>query len=255
MVFFFYLLIFILGASLGSFYHVVGYRLPIGENWVSDRSRCPGCGHQLRWFELMPILSYLLQDGKCRACGMKIKLIYLLSEMAAGLLFVFPVWFYGFLGFTDGSILVAWAFLSMLIIITVSDIYYQLIPDKVLMFWGAILIVLYAIYPQYDLVQGLMGGFIGFITLYAIGLLGVLLFKKEALGGGDIKLYAIVGFVLGIAPMFLSIFMAALIALIFILGFMKDKTKPMAFGPFLAIASYLCLFYGQSLLDWYLGLF
>lgn len=156
---------------------------------------------------------------------------------------------------TDGSILVAWAFLSMLIIITVSDIYYQLIPDKVLIFWGAILIVLYAIYPQYDLVQGLMGGFIGFITLYAIGLLGVLLFKKEALGGGDIKLYAIVGFVLGIAPMFLSIFMAALIALIFILGFMKDKTKPMAFGPFLAIASYLCLFYGQSLLDWYLGLF
>lgn len=249
------ILIFFLGASLGSFYHVVGYRLPIGENWVSDRSRCPGCGHQLRGFELIPVISYLIQGGKCRSCGMRIKPIYLLSEIVAGLLFVFSVYFYGIEGFSDGRIFVTWAFLSMLIIITVSDIYYQLIPDQVLIFFGMVLIVLYAIYPQYHLGQGLVGGVIGFTTLYAIGLLGVLLFKKEALGGGDIKLYAIVGFVLGMAPMLLSIFMAAVLALIFILGFMKDKGKPMAFGPFLALASYICLFYGQSLVDWYFGLF
>lgn len=253
--FWIFILIFFLGASLGSFYHVVGYRLPIGENWVSDRSRCLGCGHQLQWFELMPVLSYLIQGGKCRSCSMKIKLIYLLSEIVAGLLFVFPVWFYGFEGFVDGSILIAWAFLSMLIIITVSDIYYQLIPDSVLIFFGIVLITLYIIYPNYDLVQGLIGGLVGFATLYAMGLLGALLFKKEALGGGDIKLYAIVGLVLGIAPMFLSIFVAALIGLIFILGFIKDKNHPMAFGPFLAMASYVCLFYGHSIIDWYLGLF
>ena len=94
-----FILIFFLGASLGSFYHVVGYRMPIGENWVSDRSRCPGCSHELRFYELMPVLSYVLQGGKCRSCGMKIKPIYLLSEIFAGLLFIFPVWFYGFEGF------------------------------------------------------------------------------------------------------------------------------------------------------------
>ncbi|WP_350022278.1 prepilin peptidase, partial [Turicibacter sanguinis] len=77
----------------------------------------------------------------------------------------------------------------------------------------------------------------------------------EALGGGDIKLYAVVGFVLGIAPTFLSIFIASGIALIYILLFMKDKAKVIGFGPFIAMASYICLFYGQSLLDWYFNLF
>lgn len=251
----FYLLLLFLGAALGSFYHVVGYRMPIGENWVSDRSRCPRCGHQLTAIELIPILSYIIQGGKCRECKMHIKPIYLLSEIVAGLLFVFPVWFYGFEGFETGHIFVAWAFLSMLIIITVSDIYYQLILDKVLLFWGAIIVFLYVLYPQLDLMSALVSAVVGFLTLYVIGLLGQLLFKKEALGGGDIKLYAVVGFVLGIAPTFLSIFIASVIALSYILLFMKDKAKVIGFGPFIAMASYICLFYGQSLLDWYFNLF
>lgn len=250
-----YILILFFGAALGSFYHVVGYRMPIGENWVSDRSRCPGCGHQLTALELMPILSYVIQGGKCRECKMHIKPIYLLSEIVAGLLFVFPVWFYGFEGFVSGQLFVAWSFLSMLIIITVSDIYYQLILDKVLIFFGIVIMALYLIYPQLNFLQALISGGIGFMTLCAIGLLGQLLFKKESLGGGDIKLYAVVGFVLGIAPMFLSIFMASVIALIYILLLMKDKMKPIGFGPFIAIASYICLFYGQSMLDWYFNLF
>lgn len=250
-----FILIFFLGASLGSFYHVVGYRMPIGENWVSDRSRCPGCSHELRFYELMPVFSYVLQGGKCRSCGMKIKSIYLLSEVFSGLLFIFPVWLYGFEGFTTGEVYVAWTFLSMLIIITVSDLYYQLILDKVLLFFGAMLFLLYVIYPQYALVSGLIGAGVGFFTLYAVGLMGQFLFKKEALGGGDIKLYAVIGFVLGISSTFLSLFLAAVIALIYSLIFMKDKTKPLGFGPFIAIASYFCLFYGSSLLNWYFHLF
>lgn len=251
----FYLVLLFLGAVLGSFYHVVGYRMPIGENWVISRSRCLGCGHQLSFFELMPIYSYLIQKGKCRQCKMSINPIYMLSEIVAGCLFVFPVGFYGIEGFSNGDILVAWVFLSMLIIITVSDIYYQLILDKVLLFFGIVLIMLYAIYPQLHLVNALVSGIIGFFTLYVIGLLGQFLFKKETLGGGDIKLYAVVGFVLGILPTFLSIFMAAILTLTYILLFVKDKIKPVAFGPFIAIASYICLFYGQTLIEWYFNLF
>lgn len=251
----FYLLLLFFGAALGSLYHVVGYRMPIGENWVSDRSRCPGCGHQLTALELIPILSYVIRGGKCRQCNMYIKPIYLLSEIVAGLLFVFPVWFYGFEGFLSGQIFVSWAFLSMLIIITVSDIYYQLIPDKVLLFFGVIIVSLYIIYPQLNFINAFVSGVVSFLTLYIIGLLGQLLFKKESLGGGDIKLYAIVGFVLGISPTFLSIFMAAVIALIYILLFVKDKSKPLGFGPFIAIASYICLFYGQTIIEWYFNLF
>ena len=100
----------------------------------------------------------------------------------------FPVWFYGLDGFHSGAIYIAWAFLSMLIIITVSDLYYQLILDKVLLFFGAVLIILYVIYPDYHLTDGLIGAGVGFLTLYGVGLLGQFLFKKEALGGGDIKL-------------------------------------------------------------------
>ena len=105
------------------------------------------------------------------------------------------------------------------------DIYYQLILDKVLFFFGVVLIILYAIYPKYDLTSGLIGAGVGFLTLYGIGLLGQFLFKKEALGGGDIKLYAVVGFVLGMSNTFLSIFLAAILALIYLLFFVKDKNK------------------------------
>lgn len=246
-----FILVFFLGACLGSFYHVVGYRMPIGENFVSDRSRCPGCSQELRFYELMPVFSYLLQGGKCRSCQMKIKPIYLLSEIFTGLLFVFPVWFYAFEGFETGATYIAWAFLSMLIIITVSDIYYQLILDQVLLFFGAVLLILYIIYPQYDLTSGLIGAGVGFSVLYGVGLLGQFLFKKEALGGGDIKLYAVIGFVLGISSTLLSLFLAAIIALVYVLLVMKDKTKPLGFGPFIAIASYICLFYGTVLIELY----
>ena len=123
--------------------------------------------------------------------------------------YYFPVWFYGFEGFESGAIYIAWVFLSMLIIITVSDLYYQLILDKVLLFFGAVLLLLYTIYSQYDLVSGLIGAGVGFFTLYTVGLMGQFLFKKEALGGGDIKLYAAIGFVLGISSTFLSLFFSS----------------------------------------------
>lgn len=250
-----YFFVFVLGASLGSFYHVVGYRMPKGENWVSDRSRCPRCDHQLKGYELIPVFSYVLQWGKCRSCGIKIPPIYLLAEILSGLLFVFPVWFYGLDGFMTGEIYFAWVFLSMLIIITVSDIYYQLILDKVLLFFGILLVLLQFIYPIQSLGFRVSGALVGFFILYAIGLLGQFLFKKEALGGGDIKLYAVIGWVLGISSTLLSLFLAAIFALDYLLIFMKDKTKPLGFGPFIALSAYLCLFYGPFLLDWYFNLF
>ena len=244
-----FILLFFLGATLGSFYHVVGFRMPIGENFINDRSRCSSCSKKLKFYELIPIVSYMLQWGKCRTCHSPIKPIYILSEILTGLLFLFPVWFYGIKGFTSGHIFIAWTFLSLLIIISVSDIYYQLILDKVLLAFGGMLMFLYIIYPQYSLVSGLIGAVFAFIILYVIGLLGQFLFKKEALGGGDIKLYAAIGFVLGISNTLLSLFLAAIFALVFILVFVKDINKPLSFGPFIALASYICLFYGAFVVN------
>ena len=114
-----YSLVFFLGTCLGSFYHVVGYRLPIGENWVNDRSRCLACQHELRFYELLPIFSYVLQRGRCRHCKVKIKPIYLLSEVLAGILFLIPVILYGWNGFSNGSIYLVWLVLSLFIIVGV----------------------------------------------------------------------------------------------------------------------------------------
>ena len=244
-----FILLFFLGATLGSFYHVVGFRMPIGQSFINDRSRCPSCSQQLKFYELIPIVSYLLQGGKCRASHTKIKPIYILSEIFTGLLFLFPVWFYGIKGFSSGDIFIAWTFLSLLIIISVSDIYYQLILDNVLIVFAGVFIFLYIIYPQYSLISGLIGAVFAFIVLYVIGLLGQFLFKKEALGGGDIKLYAVIGFVLGISNTLLSLFLSAIFALLFILVFIKDRHKPLSFGPFIALASYICLFYGSLLIN------
>lgn len=247
------ILLFFIGAILGSFYHVVGYRMPIGQSFIIDRSHCPSCSRQLKFYELIPIVSFILQNGKCRTCHTKIKLIYVLSEIFTGLLFIYPVWFYDVDGFRSGEIFIAWTFLSLLIIISVSDIYYQLILDKVLLFFASLFLLLYISYPNYSLVSGLIGAGFVFIVLYIIGLLGQFLFKKEALGGGDIKLYAVIGFVLGISNALLSLFIAALFALVFILLFMKDRNKSLSFGPFIALSAYICLFYGTSLIEWYLN--
>ncbi|MDE5977397.1 MAG: prepilin peptidase [Turicibacter sp.] len=251
----FYTIIFLGGTCLGSLYHVIGYHMPIQKVWISNRSCCPQCLNQLKPHHLIPIVSYIIQKGRCRYCYGKFKVIYLLIEMITGILFIFPVWFYGFVGFQTGQIYIAWTFLSMLVIITVSDIYYQLILDKVLLFFGVILFFLYGMYPMYHLFSGIVGAGVGFFMLYGIGLLGKILFKKETLGGGDIKLYTVIGFLLGISNTFLSLMLSSILALIYLLLFMKDKTKPLAFGPFIAFSSYFCLFYGETLLNEYYQLF
>ena len=238
-----YLVIFILGACLGSFYHVVGYRMPAGQNWVTGRSKCSNCNRILSFRELVPIISYLLQKGRCQNCQGQIKALYFWLELLSGFLFVLPVYVYGIIEVR--SILTSWLFLSMLLIISVSDIYYQLILNKVLLFFGFFLLFH---------ASNLMGALIAFLMMSGLACLGKALFKKEALGGGDIKLYLIIGLVLEPTLIILSLFLATLLALIYALIFVKDRSKPISFGPFIAISAYFCLFYGSHLISVYLNL-
>ncbi|MCL1949723.1 MAG: prepilin peptidase [Turicibacter sp.] len=233
------LLSFWLGASLGSFFHVVGYRLPLKQDWVRGRSACPDCSNRLRWFELLPIASFLLQKGKCRRCGAVIKPIYFWSEALSGTLFALTT-----LYFSGLQLVFAWLFLSLLLIITVTDLYYGLIPNKVLLFF----LPLFMLFP-YISWKGML---VGFSMLYGNLIIGKWLFKREALGGGDVKLYALIGLVLGSTQTVLSLIMGAVLALFFS-SIRSKKTLP--FGPFIAIASYICLIYGDSLWEIYRSLF
>ena len=176
---------FIFGSILGSFYHVIATRFTKGESIVSPKSHCEKCNHQLSWYELIPIISYLLLGGKCRSCKTKLPLSYLLMELCTGILFAVC---YHVFGLTL-ELIVALIFVSSLIIIIISDIEYMIILDEVLIIaiFAIILIDIVNI-GLYKTSICILSGIGSFATMLLIKKLGDLMFKQESLGGGDIKL-------------------------------------------------------------------
>lgn len=231
---------FLLGMILGSFYHVVGTRLAVGESIIYPNSHCDNCKHPLKVKDLIPVLSFLLGKGKCRYCKTKLSILYPFLELTTGLLFMIS--FYSF-GFTI-DLLIAIGVSSLFVIILASDLTYMIIPDEVLLFFSIYFIVL----------QVISGGFINALTHIGTGLflflvmyffmwLGKKIFKKESLGGGDVKLMFLIGLVLVPITGIFSIFLASLIALpvsLFLYFFKKEKVIP--FGPFLVLAELILLF-------------
>src|SRR5699024_1142065 len=134
---FYIITLFIFGTVFGSFFNVVGIRVPKKIPFHNDRSYCPKCKHQLRFYELIPVLSYVIQGGKCRSCQANISFMYPFVEFTTGLLFAYAYFHIGF----QLELIVALLFISLLMIIFVSDMYYMLIPDKVLLFFLPLFIV------------------------------------------------------------------------------------------------------------------
>ena len=231
--------LFLLGTILGSFYNVVGYRLPKGESIISPPSHCTKCGHRLEPLELIPILSYIIQGGKCRCCKEKISLFYPIFEAFCGLLFVLSYLSFG-LSF---ELIIALTFISMLIIVMVSDYHYMIISDGVLIvFCIMLLIEKFFIYGINDVFTSLINGVISFIIMFLIKKLGDFLFKQESMGGGDIKLLGIFGIVLGVPNALVSIVLASFIGLpisLIMVNFNKSHVVP--FGPFLSVGAMIVL--------------
>jgi leader peptidase (prepilin peptidase) / N-methyltransferase len=243
-------LIFLYGILLGSFYNVVGLRVPLKESIVKPRSSCPICKHTLTSFELIPVFSYLIQRGKCRQCQTRISPLYPIMEFITGVLFVVvPL----ALSWT-AEIWIGWTLVSLFIIITVSDIKYMLIPDKILIFFAGIFLVERIFIPLSPWWDSILGAAIGFTLLLVISII-----SKGGMGGGDIKLYALLGFVLGtklvLMSLFISTLLGALIGIIGIgLGFFERK-KPIPFGPFIAVGTLIAYFFGNTIFNAYLNLF
>jgi len=171
-------------------------------------------------------------------------------ELSTGILFSIA---YLELGFSK-ELIVALLFISMLVIITVSDLAYMLIPDKILIFFGVLLILSRILSPLNPWWESVVGAFIGFGILLLIAIL-----SKGGMGGGDIKLFFVIGWVLGMIPTLLTLFVAAFIGMI--AGFIElkiknaDKKTPVPFGPSIAAASLIVYFYGDIILEWYTNLF
>jgi leader peptidase (prepilin peptidase) / N-methyltransferase len=242
-------LLFIYGSVLGSFYNVVALRVPEGKSIVAPRSSCPKCGHQLIARELIPVLSYFIQRGKCRQCKVGISPVYPFFEFLSGVLFAVAPLIVGW----NWELVIALTLISMLIIITVSDLAYMIIPDKVLIFFVGLFLIERILIPLIPWWDSLAGAAVGFFLLLLIAVV-----SKGGMGGGDIKLFAVVGFVLGVKMLLLSFFLSTLFGAFFgviglLLGAMKRK-QTIPFGPFIALGTLVAYFFGDYLIAEYISL-
>lgn len=243
----FLIIFFILGAIMGSFYHVVATRLSNDESIVRPGSHCPRCNTFLKWYDNIPIISYLLLKGKCRNCHSKIPISYFIVEIVTGLLFA--VCYHSFDLTID--LLIALVFTSSLVIVIVSDIEYMIILDEVLIFSTLLIIVIYILGFGFEkAAYHIYSGIGAFVAMYALKLLGDKAFKKESLGGGDIKLMFLFGLVLGFPMSICTIFLATFIAFpVAIIILFSNKENVIPFGPFLSMAAILILVSKINLTD------
>ncbi len=234
------IIFFILGTCMGSFFTVVGLRLPKKQNIITGRSHCDNCKHDLSLLDMVPIISYFLLGRKCRYCKKRISGLSTYMEFFTGVLFALAYYTFGL----SYSLFTALGIISMLSILSVSDITYYIIPDEVLFFFSGYFLIINTL--SNGIISSLFqigSGLVLFGFMYGIMLLGNKLFKKDTLGGGDIKLMFVVGLVinpfLGIVVIFLASFIALPISLIILL---KQKQNLVPFGPFL-LTSFLFIFF------------
>lgn len=234
------IMFFILGLVFGSFYNVVGFRLCNKESLVKPRSHCPKCNHVLKAGELIPVISYIIQGGRCKKCKTKISVFYPMIELFTGLLFSISYYSFGF----SYDLLMALTLSSMFVIIVVTDLNYYIIPDEINIFF-AILIFLINIlrFGFHDACKYLIFGIIMFVFMYLLMNFGNILFKEESLGGGDVKLIFALGMIMTPSISFASIALSAFIALpASLIIYFINKERKLPYGPFLVLAFLLVYF-------------
>jgi leader peptidase (prepilin peptidase)/N-methyltransferase len=263
------------GLAVGSFLNVVIHRLPrmMEREWatqcaelrgeaipetepfsiVRPRSRCPDCGHQISALENIPILSYLIIGGRCKGCGKPISWRYPLVEALTGLAFGFVAWHFGPTVAAAAGML----FSAAMIALTFIDFDTQLLPDSITLplVWAGLLLNIFATFT--DLASAVLGAVAGYLVLWSIYWLFKLATGKEGMGYGDFKLLAAIGAWLGWQILPLTILLSSLvgaivgIALILLAG--RGRNVPIPFGPYLATAGLIALFWGKAITQTYLG--
>lgn len=245
------------GLCIGSFLNVVIYRVPREEvKFLGSRSYCPTCQTQLRWYHNIPLFSYLFLGGKCGFCKAKIPFRYPLVELLNAAFYLYFYWQYSLsLNFVIFSVIA-----SALIAIFFIDLDFQIIPD-VITLPGILIGLAVSLLPDgIGIVKALIGMLVGGGSLYLVALLGDWLFKKDSMGGGDIKMAAMLGAFLGWQKVLLIFISSAFIGLVVSIVIMMfsaklRKTRVIPFGPFLAAASVLAICYGDKIISFYINNF
>ncbi len=249
--------VFIIGLVVGSFINVCIYRMPKNESIVVPRSHCTSCGKTIPWYDNIPLLSILALRGRCRFCKKRISFLYFTVELLTGLIFLalferFDI---------TAQFFVFAAVSAALVVISFIDLKIQEIPDEITLPGIGIGIILSFIFPGImsqtarfpALLYSMLGAVVGGGITYMMGVFGKALFKKDAMGGGDVKLMAMLGAFLGWKLIVVTFFLAPLfgsIAGVYIL--VKKKETIMPYGPHLSLAAVTVVFWGEQILEWLL---
>jgi len=236
------------GAVIGSFLNVCIVRLPAEQSVVRPRSRCPKCGSQLAWYDNVPVVSWLVLRGKCRSCGTPIAILYPLIELATALIWAWMAWRFGL----TAEALKGAFFMTILLGIAMTDGREYLIPDEFTI-GGLVLGLFFAAFAgTTGLLHAVIGAAVGFGLLWIVGQGGTWLFKEEAMGGGDIKMMAMVGAFVGWQGVLLTVFLGALAGtLIFLPLTLLGRKKLVPFGVFLSAGAAITFLLGPSIMSWY----
>lgn len=251
--------LFILGLCFGSFLNVLIDRLPKGKSVVRGRSFCDHCKHKLGWDDLIPVLSFILLNRRCRYCGKKISWHYPIVELTTGILFLFVYsLLIGIIRLDNNHFYYIYTYYliitSCLLAIFVTDLKYRIIPDEVLI----VQIVTALFYQVLFQKQILKGNILTGVVFLLVFLFLVIITKGKGIGLGDVKLAFVMGLVLGfpkiIVALYLSFLTGAVFSLILVLLKIKSLKSTIAFGPFLCAATFVTLFYGNSLWSLFKGI-
>lgn len=250
----FFIFAFVFGAVVGSFLNVCICRLPRDESVVSPPSHCPSCDYRIRWYDNIPLVSYLLLGGKCRGCHTKISIQYPLVELLNGLLCLALFFRFG----PTLAFCALFIFCSALVVITFIDIEHQIIPDEISLSGIVIGFVFSFFLRGHGWLNSLLGILLGGGSLLLVAYVYQWLTGKEGMGGGDIKLLAMMGAFLGWKSIPFIIFASSLVGSVIGVSLMliqkKDSKLTIPFGPYLAFGAVLYIFFGNRLITWYLTL-
>ena len=255
---YFIIVSFIMGITFGSFFNVCIFRIPEKKSIANPPSHCYNCNTRLKPLDLVPILSWTLLRGKCRYCGQKISSRYALVELLTGILFVLVYSVYGYNVITLYYLLLV----SLLVIITFIDIDHYIIPDEVIIFGSVFAIIFNALGQGIGIKDSLLGALICGGGMLVLIYLIELIIKKEVMGGGDIKLFAMTGLFLGVKggllTILLSVYVGAIYGIVTIIysKIKKQEYKSMIpYGPFISVGALVVVLCGTNIINWYMGLF
>lgn len=257
----YYIIVAVIGLVIGSFLNVIICRVPEKKSIVSPGSKCPNCNYELKFFDLIPVLSYILISGKCRKCKVNISPIYPIIELITALSYIVIFSEFG-LSFE----FFAFAFLiSILIPVFVIDYRYYIIPNGLVitgLIGGGILFVV-NIFQSFEYFGGgilapIIGGLSSSLILLLISILGAAIYKTDdALGLGDVKIFVVIGMFLGwrmsLVALFISVMISGAFSSILLISGKKDKKGTIPLGPFIVIGTFITMLYGSKILNWYLS--